>query len=215
MKRPSEGVFITIEGIDGSGKTTITKQLKARLAYHGYFVHLTREPGGSPLAEKIRELIINEKMGGLTELLLFNASRSDHLDTTIQQHIDQRHVVVSDRFSDSSWAYQGYGRGLKEQAEVLEDMVVGQRRPNYILYLKISIEESLKRLNARRVQSGEAPDRLDSESTQFKQRMLEGYASREEDYVIIDAEQDIVDVTRAVCDWVDNVFVPNHPLVEE
>lgn len=214
MKKPVKGIFISIEGIDGSGKTSALNTLKARLSYHGFFVHTTREPGGSPLGEKIRELILNEKMSARTELLLFNAGRSDHIEVTIQQHLEQRHVVISDRFMDSSYAYQGFGRGMEEEALILEEMVVNNDYPDYTLYFKISIGESVKRVNKRGNVTGDI-NRLDKETLDFKERVLEGYTKREHRYVIFDAEKDIVDVHSDIINWVDNVFAPAHPLIEE
>ncbi len=217
MTTPTDkGFFLTVEGIDGAGKTAAMETLVSRLTYHGYKVHRTREPGGSPLAEKIRALILHEKMGALTELLLFNASRSDHLDTTITDYLNQGYVVVSDRFSDSSYAYQGYGRGMPQEADDLEVMVVGNRVPNWTLYLKIGIDTSLKRLENRRVKGGQITDRLDLETLEFKRRCLAGFASREKEYVVIDAEQDIVAVASDLCNWIDTVFVPetNHILTK-
>lgn len=212
MNKLDKGIFIAVEGLDGCGKTTMTKVLKSRLAHHGYFSHLTREPGGSPLSEKIRELILGEKMHPLTELLLFNASRKEHIEATILPHLAQGHVVISDRFSGSSHAYQGSGRGLADQAETLEDMVVGLDWPTYTLYFRISIEESEKRIAGRRRQ---VMDRFDKEAREYKERVLEGFEQRVNDCVVFDAMPDIQVVVDAVCDWVDNVFVKNHPLQKE
>lgn len=212
MKKLARGVFIAVEGLDGSGKTTMAKVLKSRLAHHGYFAHLTREPGGSPLSEKIRELILNEKMNPLTELLLFNAARKEHIEATIKPHLAQGHVVISDRFSGSSHAYQGHGRGLYRVAEDLEDSVVGDEHPEHTLYFRITIEESLKRLANRR---GQTLDRLDAETKEFKERVLAGFEERARNCVVFDAMPDIQVVVEAVCNWVDTVFVPKHPLVEE
>ena len=215
MKKLLEGVFISVEGCDGAGKSTMLKVLWQRLLHYGYEVVLTREPGGSPLGEKIRDLILHNPMDPVVELLLFNASRKDHIVNTIRPNKAMGKIVISDRFSDSSHAYQGHGRKMVAEAVALEGLVVQQDRPDYTLYFDITIEESIKRLAARQGLTGQVLDRLDSETLEFKKRVLAGFSERRERYTVFDAMPDQSEVAQKVIEWVDTVFVPKHPLIKE
>lgn len=207
----TKGSFITLEGADGSGKTTNIQVLKEALFEAGYISHLTREPGGSYIAEKIRHLILNEKMYPLTELLLFAAARADHVHTQILPMLNDGIVVISDRFADSSFAYQGAGRNLEEKTLQLERFVLDGFEPDYTLYFNVTLAESERRLEQRRDET----NRLDEESIAFKRRVYDGYDRRFKQnphrMVNINAMLSPEEVAAQVRQWVQDVFVPNNP----
>lgn len=210
-----KGRFITVEGPDGSGKSSVgVTHLKKELEDYGYRVVSTREPGGCPLSEELRALILGKKMAPLTEMLLFAAARAEHLAETIIPGVNRGEVVISDRFSDSTYAYQVMGREMSAQNFYeLEKMVVGQEnQPNHTLFFDITPEESESRLVIRPEQS----DRFDKEHRDFKRRIWEGYQARFEAYpdrmVRIDAMGDIESVKKQITHWVDKVFFPSFPV---
>jgi dTMP kinase len=150
-----------------------------------------------------------------TEALLFAAARSDHLDTLIKPAIADGKIVISDRFTDSTSAYQGYGRGLHDVVSTLEKLVCDIFEPDYTLFFNITLEESIKRLTARNTDI----NHFDTEETAFKERVHAGYLARlrvkSHRMVEIDAMQSIGDVEKQIEKWVDEVFVPNNPLAKE
>jgi dTMP kinase len=170
------GTFITLEGGEGAGKTTLIRSLMDRLEKSGREVVITREPGGSPIAEAIREIILHVDHTGmdpLTEALLYAASRRQHLAERVLPALARGAVVVCDRFVDSSLVYQGYARGLGIDAvwEINRFATEG-RMPDLTLYLDLDPEVGLSRIE----ESGRGKvDRLDLESLDFHQRVREGY----------------------------------------
>lgn len=166
------GKFITIEGTDGAGKSTFIPEMKAMLEAQGHEVILTREPGGTPFAEEIRGLILNKEMDTMTALLLAFASRNEHIKNVINPALEAGKYVISDRFTDSTYAYQVSGQGVsKEYVEVLEHMVQKQLKPDLTLVFTVPVEVSRERL----AKTGKVPDNFESQSDDFFQNVLDGY----------------------------------------
>lgn len=171
------GKFITFEGGEGAGKSTQTKILSKRVKDAGFKTVLTREPGGSPMAEDIREILLNDQHSGrssLSEALLFYAARDDHLRTLITPALERGEWVISDRFSDSTRAYQGAAGGVdKAILETLETWVVGPQSPDLTFILDLPAETGLKRAEERR--SGGEIDRFENLDLGFHKRLREGF----------------------------------------
>jgi dTMP kinase len=173
------GVFISFEGIDGAGKSTHIAALAAVLREQGRDVTLTREPGGTPLAEKIRELALNEAMDPLAEALLMFAARRDHLQEVIEPALSAGQVVLCDRFTDATFAYQGEGRGFdKAVLGQLEQWVQarpggGIRQPDLTLLFELAPEIAARRLSGSRV-----PDKFESQPVEFFRKVAAGYDLR-------------------------------------
>lgn len=176
------GLFITFEGIDGAGKSTHIDALARAFEAQGRVVTLTREPGGTPLAEKLRSLILNDAMDALTEALLVFAARRDHLQQRIEPALARGEVVISDRFTDATFAYQGGGRGydwatllnleqLVQSKQGLEGNFV--RQPDLTLWFELDPEIAAQRLAGARV-----PDKFESQNAAFFKRVSDGYAQR-------------------------------------
>ena len=203
----AKGVFITMEGVDGCGKTTQRNALIAHLEQLGWDVQLTREPGGDEIAEKIRDLIldpVNTAMNDLTEAYLYAASRAQNVRAKILPALDSGRAVVCDRFVDSSIAYQGGGRQLgAQQIAQLNAMAVGETMPDITVYLRMPPDVALsRRLNAS------SPDRLEREKDSFFERTylaFEALYAQEgmERVATVDASQSIEDVTRDMLAAVD------------
>lgn len=168
------GRFITFEGIDGAGKSSHIEALAAALRGQGHRVVVTREPGGTPLAESLRELVLQRPMDALTEALLVFAARRDHLQQVIEPALADGATVLCDRFTDATFAYQGAGRGfdLDVLAE-LERWVQQGRQPDLTLWFDIAPAVAAARRAAVR-----GPDRFESQDTAFFDRVRAGYASR-------------------------------------
>ncbi|MBL8305672.1 MAG: dTMP kinase [Rubrivivax sp.] len=169
------GRFVTFEGIDGAGKSSHIEALAAWLRQRGHDVVLTREPGGTPLAERLRELVLHTPMDALTEALLVFAARRDHLVQQIEPALARGAVVLCDRFTDASFAYQGGGRGfdLVVLAQ-LEAWVQQGRQPDLTLWFDIAPAVAAERRAAAR-----SPDRFETQDLAFFERVAEGYARRE------------------------------------
>lgn len=206
------GVLLTIEGPDGAGKTSHILAIVEHLQQAGFDVVATREPGGSAVAEKLRSIVLNEQMGARCEVLLFAAARADHLDQTILPAMQRGAVVVCDRFADSTYAYQGAGRGLTEDVLTLEQFVLRGFEPTYTLFFDVTLQESAARLAARAGQAGGESNRLDNEISQFKKSVYRGYQERfsQNPHRMhrIDAMQSIEDVRKDVLSWIDCVLIP-------
>ncbi|HWM24061.1 MAG TPA: dTMP kinase [Chthoniobacterales bacterium] len=175
----SRGAFITFEGSEGCGKSTQAKRLAARLEEIGVPVLITREPGGTAIGEKIRDLLQfapeSLAMAPETELLLFEASRSQLVREIIRPALEQGTVVISDRFFDSTTVYQGVARKLDpEIVEKLNDFAVGADKPDLTFVLEVDITTARERL-LRRVRPVQAVDRMEQEPLEFYERVCEGY----------------------------------------
>lgn len=169
-----KGLFISIEGLDGSGKTTLIGGLAAALQAEGHEVVVTRNPGGTPLGLAIRKLLLESEgpMAPMAELLLYLADRADHLENVIMPALSRGAVVICDRYHDSTLAYQGAGRGLDEATiRQLNTAATGGRAPDVTLLLDAEPEALFTRLAGR----GGVPDRLEREPLAFKQRVRAGF----------------------------------------
>ncbi|TRZ69127.1 MAG: dTMP kinase [Rhodocyclaceae bacterium] len=169
------GKFITLEGIDGAGKSTHHQWLVEALRQRGKRVVATREPGGTALGEKLREILLHDTMHLETEGLLMFAARREHLDKVILPALDRGDWVISDRFTDASFAYQGGGRGLAwEKLEILENWVQDGLQPDLTLLFDAPVQVAQTRLAA----SGNAPDRFEQEQQAFFERVRLAYLDR-------------------------------------
>ncbi len=170
-----KGMLITLEGMDGCGKTTQSRKLRDYLVGKGYSVELLREPGGEVIAERIREVLLdcrNSGMTPLTELFLYNASRSQLLQRIIIPSLKRGKVVICDRFYDSTLAYQGYGRNLdKKVIECLNRIATGGIKPDLTILIDLSVAVALD----RKAKQGRLKDRLERENLAFHKRVKEGY----------------------------------------
>lgn len=202
-----KGLFITVEGIEGSGKSTIAERLKRILGKSGYNVLLTREPGGTRISEKLRDLLLdpsNTDIFPLTELFLYLASRAQIVDELIRPALEERKIVICDRFMDASVAYQGWARGLGEElVEQLNMVAVREIVPDITFLLDLPVGVGFERGPVKRDMDGVAErDRLERESLSFHEKVREGYlrlAERHKDrVVIIDASKSIDQVVEAV-----------------
>lgn len=195
------GLFITLEGPEGAGKSTNREYLAERLREQGIEVLLTREPGGTPLAERIRELLLtpsDEAMAADTELLLVFAARAQHLAEVIRPALARGCVVLCDRFTDATYAYQGGGRGLSgARIATLENFVQGELRPDLTLVFDLPIEVGLSRAAAR----GRL-DRFEQEGRDFfdavRHTYLQRAAAEPARYRVLDAAQSLAGVQQSI-----------------
>ena len=209
------GMFISLEGVEGCGKSTQAKLLAEHIADLGYSFVLTREPGGTPIAERIREVLLeprNTDMTDVTELLLYLASRSQHVNQLILPALAEGKVVICERFSDATFAYQGYARGFDlSDLERVNKMSTGGLEPDLTLLLDLKAEDGLSRKRS----DDYIPDRLESESIKFHNKVRKGYlaiARRFPQRVkVIDAEGTIAEVYHRVRKCVDQWLVAYQP----
>ena len=202
-----QGLFISFEGIDGAGKSTHISGLADAFKAAGRAVTLTREPGGTPLAEKLRAMVLNDTMDSLTESLLIFAARRDHVVNVILPALARGDVVLCDRFTDATFAYQGGGRGfdlgvLKTlEAWVQTTTSLGMVQPDLTVWFDLNPLEAAKRLAGARV-----PDKFEAQPVEFFRRVAQGYADRQlaepNRFARIDAAQSRDDVWQSVM----NVF---------
>lgn len=168
------GRFVTVEGIDGAGKSSHLQALAERWRAQGQEVVVTREPGGTPLAERLRELVLNQPMDALTEALLVFAARRDHLQQVIEPALARGATVLCDRFTDATFAYQGGGRGFDLAVlATLERWAQQRRQPDLTLWFDVAPAVAAARRAAAR-----APDRFESEDLAFFERVRAAYAER-------------------------------------
>lgn len=168
------GRFITFEGIDGAGKSTHIEALAQWVRKRGHEVVVTREPGGTPLAERLRELVLHQSMDALTEALLVFAARRDHLATQIAPALARGATVLCDRFTDATFAYQGGGRGFDRAVlQQLEGWVQEGRQPDLTIWFDLPPATAAERRAAAR-----APDRFETQDLAFFERVVAGYRGR-------------------------------------
>jgi len=196
----TRGKFITLEGMDGAGKSTHLAWLPAFIEARGMRVRLTREPGGTPLGEKLRELMLdkNQKLNADTEALLMFAARREHIDKVIVPALHAGIWVVCDRFTDATFAYQSGGSGLAwERIEALENWVQGELQPDLTLYFDVPTEVGKARTGAVRT-----PDRFEQEGRSFFDRVRDGYLRRAREHParihVIDSTATLEEVKQSV-----------------
>ena len=195
------GKFVTLEGVGGAGKSTHLDWIARRLQAAGKKVLVTREPGGTPLGEELRKLLLARPMHLETEALLMFAARREHLDKLILPALAAGNWVVSDRFTDATFAYQGGGRGLDlGRIETLEQWVHQGLQPDLTLVFDLSVEEGKR----RRVAATSQPDRFEREDLDFFARVRAVYLARAERYPqriqLIDASQTVEDIRKSLED---------------
>jgi len=196
-----QGRFITLEGVEGAGKSSALAVLRQLVEAAGHPVLVTREPGGTPLGEELRNLLLGHRQDGMcddAELLLMFAARAEHLQRVIEPALAAGRWVICDRFTDATYAYQGGGRGLpRERIAQLESWVQGTRRPDLTLLLDLPVQQGLARAGQR-----SAPDRFESEQVAFFERVRQAYlaiAAAEPVRVrTVDAGQDLPQVSAAI-----------------
>jgi dTMP kinase len=199
-----KGRFLTLEGGEGVGKSTNLAVVVSRIETAGHTVVTTREPGGTPLAEEIRDMVLSvreEPVAGLTELLLIFAARAQHLARIVEPALAAGHWVVCDRFTDATFAYQGGGRGLPmEQISVLERLVQGELQPDLTLYLDVPVAVGHARIEGRE------HDRLEQEQVAFHERVRAAYLARaasEQRMRVVDASRPLADVQKEISVLID------------
>jgi len=193
------GKFITLEGVDGAGKSTHLDWIGHRIEAAGKKVVVTREPGGTPLGEELRKLLLSQPMHLETETLLMFAARREHLEQVIRPALAAGVWILSDRFTDATFAYQGGGRGLNlARIETLENWVHQGLQPDLTLVFDLSVEEAKR----RRVAATAAPDRFEQESLDFFTRVRAVYLARAarfpERIRLIDASGSVEDIRKAL-----------------
>ena len=201
-----KGLFITFEGTDGCGKTTQIELLKTYLETKGYKVILTREPGAKGLGTKLREILLNYdgEVSSNCESFLFLADRAQHVDTLIKPAIERGEIVLCDRHTDSTVAYQGYGRGLDlEQIHMLNNLATSGLKPDITFLFDIDIETAQQRV-------GKSKDRMESAGMEFFKRVRQGYLeiakSEPQRVKVLDATQKVEDISQKVIEYVNNLI---------
>ena len=199
-----KGIFITLEGPDGSGKSTQVGNIKKYFEKRGIKTLISREPGGTSIGEKLREILLNKsnsEMNCMTEMLIYAAARAQHVNEKIRPALERGEVVVCDRFVDSSIAYQGYGRGLAEKVMEINKYAVEGTMPDITFFLDIDPAEGKKRI------SGGELDRLEQEALEFHNSVYKGYikiAENEPERVIrIDASRSADEVKESIFEYLD------------
>ncbi len=198
------GKFITFEGIDGSGKSTQLRLFASELRMRKFDLVTTLEPGGTPLGRRLREAFLEteENVSPLAELLLFAADRSQHVELLIKPSLAENKTVISDRYADSTFVYQGAGRGFDEKLvnQVIE-LATGGLKPNLTFFFDLPVEESVRRKTSRS-NEGERHNRMDKENYDFYVRVREAYlklAEREKGrFRVIDASRSINEISSEV-----------------
>lgn len=208
------GLFITLEGGEGTGKSTQIKHLAELLRGKGYDVITTREPGGTPEAEKIRNLLVQRDGGAWTpmaEALLLFAGRVMHVDTLIKPSIALGKIVISDRFADSTRAYQSYGHGYPlDTIERLNTLALGDFKPDLTFILDMPVQDGLARAGKRLANAGSSEDKFERLGLEFHERMRQGYLaiakSDPERCMVIDASRDLNAISKELADHTFNAL---------
>ena len=207
-----KGKFITFEGIDGSGKSTQLSMLSGNLRSRGVNVITTREPGGTPLGRRLREAFLEteENIAPMAELLSFAADRAQHVEFLIKPSIAEGRVVISDRYADATFAYQGAGRGFPED-KVLQviELATGGLKPDLTLFFDIPVQEAIQRMRVRD-EAQAKKNRMDEETTDFYTRVRTAYlriAEREPDrFKIVDAVGSVEEIQARVVEVVSTII---------
>jgi dTMP kinase len=203
-----QGKLITFEGIDGSGKSTQHRMLTGELRSRGLDVVSTQEPGGTPLGRRLREAFLEteEVVAPIAELLLFAADRAQHVELLIRPALNDGKIVVSDRYADATFAYQGAGRGFNEETvNQIIDLATNGLEPDLTLFFDISVDNAIKRLRGR--DDSTKQNRMDLETAEFYDRVRRSYlqiAEREpERFKVIDANGAIETIQKMVTEIID------------
>ena len=211
MKKKYSGFFISIEGGDGVGKTTAIKTLEEKLNKNNIKYYLTREPGGSKISESIRNIILdknNTEEDSKTEALLYAASRRQHLVEIVLPRLEKGELVITDRYIDSSLAYQGYARGIGiKKVLLINTFAIDSYFPDLTFFLDLSPEEGLKRIS----QNKREEDRLDKEKDSFHQKVYEGYKKVIKKYkkrfVLVDASKSPDEIAEFMLDKINKLIL--------
>ena len=202
-----KGYFITFEGGDGAGKSTQINRIMEHLENCGFDVILTREPGGTDIGEKIRNIILdpeNKEMDAVTEAMLYAASRAQHVAQVIKPAIEEGKIVICDRFIDSSIACQGFGRGLGDSVSIINSYAVGEYMPDKTVLLKLKPQLGNKRISTRE------KDRIELEAESFHQAVFEGYETLEKMYperiIGVDATGTIDEIHDVIRNHIDDLL---------
>ena len=192
------GKFITLEGVDGAGKTTHVKFIKKYLSDLGINFVMTREPGGTLLGEQLRELLLHDEMSPETETLLMFAARNEHIEKVIRPNLREGKVVISDRFTDATYAYQSGGKGVKEKkVDILKEWVQGSLRPDLTFLFDLSVEISIERLNKTR-----ELDKFEREEKSFHENIRQKYLllakASPERFCILNSEESIEEIQNQI-----------------
>jgi dTMP kinase len=201
------GLFITFEGPDGSGKTTQIERLRTFIQSKGYDAILTREPGGTPISEKLREIVLDKnymEMDYMTEALLYAAARAQHVAQVIKPALEAGRTVICDRFMDSSIVYQGYGRKLGDCVRIINEYAVRGCFPDITFLLKVDPEVGKGRIKA------DDQDRLELEKLDYHRAVFQAYEELEKQYperiIGIDAARSIDEISREIQEHIDRLL---------
>ena len=192
------GKFITLEGVDGAGKTTHVEFIKKYLFDLGVNFVMTREPGGTLLGEQLREILLHDEMSPETETLLMFAARNEHIEKVIRPNLTEGKVVISDRFTDATYAYQAGGKGVKEKKiDILKEWVQGRLQPDLTFLFDLSVEVSIERLNKTR-----ELDKFEREEKSFHENIRQKYLLlakvSPERFCILNSEESIEEIQNQI-----------------
>lgn len=218
----SHGIFITLEGIDGTGKSTHARRLRDYLLKRGIATVLTREPGGTKVGEQIRRLLLSPKitrLSSLAELTLMYAAREQHLEEVVRPALARGHVVISDRYNDASFAYQGYGRMLGVQTvRALDRIICGRTQPELTLLLDLDPQAALARARSRNKRQGVKNTRFENHGLKFQKRVRAGYLALAQKQprriTVIQADQPVAEIEAEIRKIVDALLARRHVRVK-
>jgi dTMP kinase len=207
-------LFITFEGPEGSGKTTQTQLLRDELQQRGYQIVCTREPGGTQVGEQIRTIVhdrSNSELVPEAEILLYSAARAQHVTQVIRPALKQGAIVISDRYAESSLAYQGYGRGLN--LDILHEITrfaTGGLQPDLVVYLDLDVIAGLERKKQDQAHGKGEWNRMDEQSLAFYKRVRDGYlamaAHEEGRWLLVDATQPVIDIHQVILNKIQSLL---------
>jgi len=192
------GKFITLEGVDGAGKTTHLEFIKKYLSDLDINFIMTREPGGTLIGEQLREILLNDEMTSETETLLMFAARNEHIEEVIRPNLTEGNVVISDRFTDATYAYQSGGKGVKEKKiDILKEWVQASLQPDLTFLFDLSVEVSIERLNKTR-----ELDKFEREEKSFHENIRQKYLllakASPERFCILNSEESIEEIQNQI-----------------
>jgi dTMP kinase len=214
----SHGIFITLEGIDGTGKSTHARRLAAYLHKRGIATIVTREPGGTKVGEQIRRLLLNpriNRLSSLAELTLMYAAREQHLEEVVRPALARGHVVISDRYNDASFAYQGYGRMLgTKTVRDLDRVICGRTQPDLTLLLDLEPRTALGRARKRNTRLRMKNTRFENDGLKFQKRVRTGYLAlarqQPRRIKLIEADRPVAEIQAEIRKIVDALLVRRH-----